>query len=410
MSDNISLIYGSKDKWYKNRKEKIVSSFKEEFGATPTHFFSSPGRVEILGNHTDHNNGLVMVSAIDLDIFAGVRVRNDNKIMLKSVGYRMNDIELNDLSIHEDEKDTSNALVRGVVSKLKELGHKVGGFEAFTDSNIFKGAGLSSSAAFELLIAQIENVLYNESKISRVEMAKIGQFAENVYYGKPSGLLDQMGVSIGGFNFIDFKYEKMPSIENFNFQLKDYRVVLINTGGSHGNLTSYYASIKDDMKKVAKFLGKDSLREVSEEDFYKAIPRLKRKIGGRAIMRSIHFFNENKRVLTAYKALKNDDIETFLKMINESGESSYKLLQNCFVQKDSKQGIALALALSKMILKNGAVRVHGGGFKGTVIAYVHVSEQLNYIEKMKKVFGERNVVKLNLRPVGATLLEEEKDE
>ena len=404
--NNINTIYGNKDKWYQNRKAKLELYFKEIFNDNYTHIMSSPGRIEILGNHTDHNNGLVLVSAIDLDILSLVKKTDDNMILFKSQGYRMNQVDLSSLEVNEDEKESSTAIIRGVSFKLKELGYKIGGFKAVSDSNIFRGAGLSSSAAFELLIAEIINVLYNDSKISKVEMAKASQFAENAYYGKPSGLLDQMGVSLGGFNFIDFKNNNNPKIENFSFNLKDYRVVLVNTGGSHGNLTSYYASIKEDMIKVASFFHKANLREVEEELFYKSIPILKRKIGGRAVMRSIHFYEENKRVLIAHEALINNDIDTFLKKINESGESSYKLLENCFVQKDSKQGIALALTLSKMILKNGAARVHGGGFKGTIIAYVHISEQINYIEKMKKVFGERNVVKLNLRPIGTTLIEE----
>ena len=403
---NANTIYGNKDKWYQNRKTKLESYFKETFNETHTHIFSSPGRIEILGNHTDHNNGLVLVSAIDLDILALVKKTDDNTILLNSQGYKMNQRDLSHLEKSDEENETSTAIIRGVAFKLKELGYKIGGFKAVSDSNICRGAGLSSSAAFELLIAEIINVLYNDSKISKVEMAKVGQFSENTYYGKPSGLLDQMGVSLGGFNFVDFRNNHNPKIENFYFNLKDYRVVLVNTGGSHGNLTSYYASIKEDMMRVASFFHKQNLREVDEELFYKSIPILKRKIGGRAVMRSIHFYEENKRVLIAHEALKNNDIDTFLRMVNESGDSSYKLLENCFVQKDSKQGIALALTLSKMILKNGAARVHGGGFKGTIIAYVHISEQINYIEKMKKVFGERNVVKLNLRPIGTTLIEE----
>ncbi len=403
---NLELIYGGKDRWYKNRKEKLINFFKETFNDEPTNFFSSPGRVEVLGNHTDHNNGLVLVSAIDLDIIAAVKPIKENKIYFKSFGFATNEVDLDDLNPHQDELSSSNSLIRGVSYKFKEKGYKIGGFIAVSESNIFKGAGLSSSAAFELLIATILNELYNDSKVSRVEMAQFGQFAENVYYGKPSGLLDQMGVSLGGFNYIDFKDNSKPVVENFAFQLKDYRVVLINTGGSHGNLTSYYASIKQDMKKVAMFFNKDTLREVNEEIFYNNLPQLKRKVGGRAIMRSIHFFEENKRVTKAYNALKDGDVSTFLDMVNESGESSYKLLQNCFVQKDAKQGIALALALSKQILKNGACRVHGGGFKGTIIAYVHTSEQITYIDRMKKVFGERNVVKVGLRQIGSSIIEE----
>ena len=273
-------------------------------------------------------------------------------------------------------------------------------------SNIYKGAGLSSSAAFELLICQILNYLYNENKILPIELAKISKFSENEYFMKPSGLLDQTGIALGGFNFVDFKDVNNPVVENFELQLKDYRIVLIDTGGSHANLTKNYASIREDMNKVAAFFNKSVLREVNEKDFYDNLPKLKRKVGGRSILRAMHFFDENKRVLEAYQALKNGDIQLFLDKINESGKSSYELLQNCYIDKDTKQGIALAYNVGKKILKNGAIRVHGGGFKGTVIAYVHIDEQIEFIDKMKKIFGERHVSKVNLRSLGTTLIEE----
>ncbi len=403
MKTKYNLIYGDKYKWYQNRKEKLVKDFNLLFNEEPTNFFSSPGRVEILGNHTDHNQGLVLVSSINLDIFAAVSKRDDNMIYLKSRGYSMNIIDLSDLDIKESEYSKSNSIIRGVSNKLKELGYKIGGFNCTTESLIFKGAGISSSAAFELLIGEIINNLYNDGLIDKVTLAKVGQYAENVYYNKPSGLLDQMGVSLGGFNFIDFKEKENPQIEHFNIDLKKYRVVLINTGGSHGNLTPLYKSIKDDMINTAKLFNKSVLRELPEKDFYDNIPLIKRKLGGRAILRSIHFFDENKRVLSGYKALKNDNVDEFLKLINESGDSSYRLLENCFVQKDNKQGISLAVNLSKLYLENtGAVRVHGGGFKGTVIAYVPLKKKSDYISKMKKVFGERNVVLVKLRQVGTT--------
>ena len=403
---NLEKIYGSKKQWYLNRKEKISDLFFSTYKEYPSQFFSSSGRVEILGNHTDHNNGLVLVSAIDSDIIAAVKKKDNNEIQLLSEGYAKCTVNFNDLSINENDFGSTISLIKGVVYKFKENGHKVGGFEAVVSSNIFKGAGLSSSAAFELLIAEILNNLYNNDSISRIEMAQIGQFAENEFFGKPSGLLDQMGVSLGGFNYIDFKDVKHPEIENFNFEMKDYRIVLVNTGGSHNNLTKYYAQIKIDMKKVAAFFNKDVLREVPKEEFYKNLPKLKKKVGGRAILRAIHYYDENDRVHIAHEALKTGDIQTFLKMVNESGESSYKLLQNCFIEKDQKQGIALALEISKKIIKDGAVRVHGGGFKGTIIAYVSAKEQIEYINQMKKIFGSRNVQKVNLRPIGATLIEE----
>lgn len=403
---NLDMLYRNKNQWFLNRKEKISDLFFEYFKEYPSSFFSSPGRIEVIGNHTDHNNGLVLVSSIDLDIIAAVKKTNDGKVQIYSEGYKENIVSIDDLKIKDEEMGNSVSIVRGTLNRFRELGYKIGGFKAVTSSNIFKGAGLSSSAAYELLVADILNSLYNDNQISRTEMAKIGQYAENVYFNKPSGLLDQMGVAIGGFNYIDFKNNNEPIIENFNFELKDYRIVLVNTGGSHNNLTKYYKRIKDDMIKVASFFNKNTLREVSEEDFYKALPLLKRKLGGRAILKAIHYYDENKRVRLAYEALKNDDIEAFLKQINESGESSYKLLQNCFIDKDEKQGIALALELSKKYIKDGACRVHGGGFKGTIIAFVSIKEQIEYIEKMKEIFGQRNVVKVSLRPLGVSLIKE----
>ena len=404
---NIEKIYRQKTQWYYNRKEKISDDFFNQFKEYPNYFFSSPGRIEVLGNHTDHNNGLVMVSAIDLDIFSAVKKRDDGLIILKSEGYSSKiTININELDIKESEAGTSDSLIRGILFKFKESGYNIGGFSASMTSNIYKGAGLSSSAAFELLICQILNYLYNENKILPIELAKISQFSENEYFMKPSGLLDQTGIALGGFNFVDFKDVNNPVVENFELQLKDYRIVLIDTGGSHANLTKNYASIREDMNKVAAFFNKSVLREVNEKDFYDNLPKLKRKVGGRSILRAMHFFDENKRVLEAYQALKNGNIQLFLDKINESGKSSYELLQNCYIDKDTKQGIALAYNVGKKILKNGAIRVHGGGFKGTVIAYVHIDEQIEFIDKMKKIFGERHVSKVNLRSLGTTLIEE----
>lgn len=403
---NIECLYHGKNQRYINRKEKISLEFFNIYKEYPNFFISSPGRVEVLGNHTDHNNGKVLVSSIDLDILAAIKKRNDGKILFKSQGYSINGVDVNELDIKKDEFGKSNALIRGIVSRFVELGYKVGGFEGVSDSRIFKGAGLSSSAAFELLIGNILNYLYNDNSIDKVELAKIGQYAENVYFNKPSGLLDQMGISLGGFNYIDFKDTESPIIKNFKFLLKDYRVVLVNTGGSHSHLTQYYKSIKDDMKAVSNFFNKDVLREVSEDDFYANLKTLNKKVGGRAINRAIHYFEENKRVDKAFEALNNNDVKTFLNMINESGESSYKLLQNCFIEKDKKQGIALALSLSKKMITDGACRVHGGGFKGTVIAYVSVKEQAKYINLMKEVFGERNVSKVTFREIGTAVIEE----
>jgi len=400
---NETIIY-SDLKEFQSRKLNVDKNFFINFDERVADYFSSSGRIELLGNHTDHNNGLVLVSAVSLDILAGVRKTNDNYIKIISEGYPFMTININNLNLSPNEKGKSSAIVKGVVQGFLNRGYKVGGFICYATSNIFKGAGISSSAAYELLIAGILNSYYNNDELDKVELAKIAQFSEVEFFGKPCGLLDQMGISLGGINMIDFESIVTPKIAHVELDLDDYDVILVNTGDDHTSLTQFYSEIKDEMASIAKHFGKTVLREVNVEEFYGSLKELKKKYGGRAVLRAIHYFDENERVNVAYNAIKNNDIKTFLKCVNESGESSYRLLQNCYYANDINQGITLGVVLSQRIIKDGAVRVHGGGFAGTILAFVNKNESENYINKMSEVFGKENCNRVGLRKLGVTRL------
>lgn len=400
---NEKIIYADYDE-YLERKLNIEKNFLLNFSERVDEFFSSSGRIELLGNHTDHNNGLVLVSAVSLDIFAGVKKSDDNYIRIVSEGYPLMTININNLALSANEKGKSSAMVKGVVKGFLNRGLKVGGFYCYATSNIYKGAGVSSSAAYELLICEILNYYFNNDSIDRVEMAKIAQFSEVEYFGKPCGLLDQMGISLGGVNMIDFESIQTPKIKHVELELKDYDVILVNTGDDHSSLTPYYAEIKDDMSNISSYFKKNVLREVPHQEFLNAIPNLKKKYGGRAVLRAMHYYDENKRVEEAYKAVCEGDVKTFLDCVNESGESSYKLLQNCYYANDASQGITLALTISKKIIRDGACRVHGGGFAGTILAFVNKNESEYYLSVMKAVFGDNNCNRVNLRMLGSIKL------
>ena len=400
---NETIIYNNLNE-YQERKLSIEKNFLLNFSERVEDFFSSSGRIELLGNHTDHNHGLVLVSAVSLDIFAGVKKSDDNYIKIISEGYPLMTININKLSLSPNEKGKSSAIVKGVIQGFLDRGYKVGGFYCYATSNIFKGAGISSSAAYELLIAGILNYYFNDNTIDRVELAKIAQFSEVEFFGKPCGLLDQMGISLGGINMIDFESIVTPEIAHIELELKDYDVILVNTGDDHTALTQYYSEIKDEMANISSYFNKQYLREVSKEEFLNAIPELKNKFGGRAVLRALHFYDENERVTLAYESIKNNDIKTFLKCVNESGESSYKLLQNCYYANDVSQGITLGVVLSQRIIKDGAVRVHGGGFAGTILAIVNKNESEHNLNEMIKVFGKANCNRVFLRKLGTTKL------
>ena len=336
--------------------------------------FSAPGRTEIGGNHTDHQHGCVIAAAVDMETTAEVTLNGTNVIRVDSEGYKPVEIDLSDLNAKEAEKNTTAALIRGVAAAFAQRGYKLTGFDAKVRSTVLPGSGLSSSAAFEVLIGRILNGLFADNAVSAIEIAQIGQYAENVYYGKPSGLMDQMASSVGGLVFIDFADPQKPVVEkvDYDFAHSGYTLCTIDAGADHADLTDEYAAIPAEMKQVAKFFGKEVLREVEEAEFYAKIAEVRKETGDRAVLRAIHFFNENRRVQLQVRALKNDNFGAFLHYVNESGMASWTLLQNVIpAGYIEKQDMAFTIALCQQLLAGeGAVRVHGGGFAGTALAFV----------------------------------------
>ena len=386
------------------RVEELERLFESRFGAKPSRWFSAPGRSEICGNHTDHNRGKVMAAAVNLDVIAAVEPTDDGTVTVKSVGHEENRVDISELSALESEKNTSTALVRGVLAGFKARGYKIGGFNAYTQSDVLKGSGLSSSAAFEVLIGTILSGLYNGGEVSPVEIAKIAQFAENAYFGKPSGLMDQMASSVGGFTKIDFADPEKPLIEAVSLDLEahGHSLCIVDTKGSHADLTPDYAAIPAEMKAAAAFFGKDCLRGVSKAEIIANLPALREKVGDRAVLRALHFADENVRVDCLAEAIKSGDFAAFLSVIDRSGESSYKYLQNVYsCAHPEEQGVSLAIYLAKSLLDGeGAARVHGGGFAGTVQAFVPKHKLESFISGMEGVFGEGSCHVLNVRPFG----------
>lgn len=391
----------------KARYLKAVDEFEKLYGdADEINLFSAPGRTEVGGNHTDHQHGRVLAGSVDLDVIAVVSKNNDNVVRIKSEGFRMDTIDLSDLSVNDKEIGRAASLIRGMCAFVKEQGLEVGGFNAYTTSNVLKGSGLSSSAAFEVLIGVILSHLFNGGKIDAVEIAKLAQKSENVYFGKPCGLMDQMACAVGGFVYIDFEDTKNPVIEKIPFDLsgKGYALCIVNTGGNHADLNDDYASVPKEMKSVAAFFGKEYLRQISKDDVLNNISALREKVGDRAILRSIHFFNENERVATQASALKNEDTKAFFKLVKKSGKSSFMYLQNVFTTKNvEEQGLSLALAITDSVLfgKDGAFRVHGGGFAGTIQAFVPFPLVDSYRQAIDSAFGKGACHVLRIRPYGA---------
>lgn len=398
---DLKLLYGDNAdiSQAENRINALFKTFEENEGYKPEHLFSSSGRAEILGNHTDHNHGLVMVASISCDVIAWVSASDTSIVKVCSEGYPAVIVDINDTEVKENEYGSSDALVRGVAKAIKDRGFKINGFTAYTTSTIFKGAGVSSSAAFEVLVSEIFNSLYLNKTLNAVDRAVISQYAENVYFGKPCGLLDQSGISIGSLVKLDFNTPTEPIITKINVP-EGYTLVLTNTGGDHAALTEHYAAIRKEMESVAEYFGKKVLREVPYDEFLSQMPTLKRHFSGRAILRAIHFYKENERVLAAEKALSDGNVKDFLNAVNGSGLSSLTLLQNCAVPGDVMQPVVLGIEYSRAIIKDGAVRVHGGGFAGSILAFVSNAETESYVDAMKKVFGEENVFKANIRKIG----------
>lgn len=393
---------------FSSRVDELKKNFVDFFKIEPEDAFTSPGRIELLGNHTDHNNGNVLVSTIDLNILALASPIKEHKVIIYSFGFPIMEVSLDDLDKRNDEQGESIGIVRGILFKMKEAGYKVGGFIASTATNVFKGGGVSSSAAFELLIAKIMSFYYNEDKIGSVELAKICRFSEVEYFNKPCGLLDQMGISLGGINYIDFKDNDNPYIKTIRTNLPDYDFVLVNCKDSHSSLTHLYKKIQTDMFTLASHFGKKVLREVSRRDFMSSKDELISKYGENVFLRGKHFYEENERVRKAKDALFTRDQKEFIRLVNESGESSYYQLKNCYVNNEN-ENLPRGILKSKEIIKDGAVRVHGGGFAGTLLAIINKEESNSYMKAIRKMFGYSNVRKITTNRYGTRFICKVKD-
>ena len=395
----------------KERYAAAIDSFVALYGEDrEAALYSVAGRSELSGNHTDHNHGRVIAASIDLDIIAVASPNGEDIIRVKSEGFHEDVIDINFFtSPRETPEGHSDELIAGMVAGFRNAGYAVGGFDAYTTSNVLKGSGISSSAAFEDMIGNILNHIYNDGAIDNVEIAKIAQYAENVFFGKPCGLMDQVACAVGGIVAIDFEDPTAPVINKLDVDISGagYNLCITNTGGNHADLTDDYASVPREMKAIAAYFGKSVLRDLAEESFVASIPLLRAQYGDRAILRALHFFAENRRVAEQTAALESGDLDTFFANVIASGRSSYCYLQNVYTTKNiEEQGLSLALCLSERLLggKKAAWRVHGGGFAGTVQAFVPSSDVTSYREAMDAAFGAGSCMVLRIRPVGAIKL------
>lgn len=379
-----------------------IEKFISLYGDQEIEIYSTPGRSEVSGNHTDHQNGEVLAAAINLDIIAVVSKNDVVKVL--SDDYDLKPISLDDLSKKEDEVGTSEGLMRGVLARFKELGYAIGGFNAYMTSDVLQGSGLSSSAAFEVMIGTILSGLYNEMKVDPVVIGQVGQYSENVYFGKPCGLMDQSACSVGSLIHIDFKDNSKPVVEKVDVEFSSFKhsLCIVDVHASHADLTDDYAAIPYEMKKVANYFNQEALREVDKDDFYLNLPKIREILGDRAVLRAMHLFEENKRVDQQVKALEEGDFDTFKKLIKESGDSSFKYLQNVYSSHDlTNQSVSIGLAISDISLGDkGVSRVHGGGFAGTIQAFVPNDIVSMYKKNMEHVFGEGACHVLKVRPYG----------
>jgi len=405
----LAALYGSDPAGLSGRRRRyanLVERFGRLFpGGREVELFSAPGRTEVGGNHTDHNGGRVLAAAVDLDIVAAVAANDEGVIRVRSEEYPPVDVKVDRLAAVEEEKFTPSALVRGVCARMEELGYRIGGFDACTASSVPEGSGLSSSAAFEVLVATVLNHLYNDGGVDDITVAQVSQYAENNYFGKPCGLMDQTTCAVGGFVAIDFGDFENPVVEkvHFDFAASGFSLVIVNTGGSHADLHGDYIALEREMKDVARALGGSVLREFSREKVMDNIADLRAKVSDRAILRALHFYGDDQRVVDQVAALERGDFARFLELVVESGRSSWMLCQNCYsCDNVEEQGLAVALALSEDILRGrGAWRVHGGGFAGTIQAFVPGELVGRYVGKLQAVFGEGSCHELMVRPVGA---------
>lgn len=391
---------------YADRYLTVIEGFESTFGTTDeVRLFSAPGRTEIGGNHTDHQHGCVLAASLNLDVIGAAALNGTNKVRIKSEGYPMDEIDLDDLEIHTEQYGKAISLIRGILKAFAEKGYKAAGFDAYTISSVLKGSGMSSSAAFEVLVGNIVNSMFANEEIDAVEIAKIGQYSENEYFGKPCGLMDQMASSVGSVVAIDFNDTKNPIIEKveFDFTKSGHSLCIIDSGADHADLTDEYAAITVEMKEIAGFFGKNYLREVDPTEFNAKMSELRKAVNNdRAVLRAIHFFNDNERAQDEVEALKNDDFEMFCDLVKKSGFSSYMYLQNVYASSmPTQQAVSLSLALCGEILgENGAYRVHGGGFAGTVQAFVPNEMLDEFKTKIEAVLGEGMCHVLSIRPIG----------
>lgn len=389
----------------KQRYLRLLDQAYELYGDGDYHFVSSPGRSEIGGNHTDHQHGHVVAAGLSMDNLAVVKANEKNTVFYRDGDFRISPVDLSDLSVREDEVNTSEALIRGVAGRLEKLGYRYGGFDALCDSRVLVGSGISSSACFEVMLVEIFNALYNKGAIVPIERAKIGQYAENIYFGKPSGLLDQMAISVGGFVTIDFRKPEEPVIENFDFSFSDhgYELILVNTKGDHSDLSHEYAAVPNEIRKVAHELGVDYLADSSLEKLIANFASIREKVkNDRAMLRALHFYNEDQRAIDEREAIRNRDIARLLFLMKESGRSSFEYLQNVYpASRINSQSLAVGLALADMYLgEDGAYRVHGGGFEGTIQLIVPKEKVEGISALMSSVFGDDCLLKVRVRPFG----------
>jgi len=398
-------LYASDVKAKTERIERAVRRFEEIYGGGDVTVFSVSGRSEICGNHTDHNRGEVLAASIDLDVIAVARRTDSGVIRVKSEGFDECVVDISSLAHVAGDEGSGTAIVRGVCDGFSRRGHGICAFDCYTTSDVRGGSGLSSSAAFEDMIGTVLNHFANDGKIGVVEISQISQYAENAHFGKPCGLMDQIACASGGFVHIDFKDPSSPVCKKIDFDIdkNGYALCIVWTGGNHADLTDDYASVPAEMKKVASFFGKDALCDVSKKELLESIPALRSFAGDRAILRALHFMNENVRVKKMRAALEKGDTDGFLSVVRESGRSSAELLQNYFsVKAPDEQGISLACAVASDFLgSDGAVRVHGGGFAGTIQVFVPKGRLDEFIREMEKSFEKGCVTVLRVRPKGA---------
>ncbi len=389
------------------RYEDLVGKFVKEFGEKDLYLFSSPGRTEISGNHTDHNHGKVLAGSINLDCVGVAAVNDTNFVNIVSETFNQSfTIDLNHLEPSERMAGTVD-LVKGLLKGFEESGYEVGGFDAYVTSNVISAAGVSSSASFEMLLCSMLNTFFNEGKMDTVAYAHIGKYSENHYWNKASGLLDQMACAVGGLITIDFLEPQTPVVEkiDFDFASQNHSLIIVNTGKGHADLSADYSSVPNEMKKVAQFFGKEVCAEIKEQDVIDHLAELRTYAGDRSVLRALHFFEENKRVEAEVKALKENRFDDFLDGITASGNSSWKWLQNCYTNSNvQEQGISIALALTEMFIaekKRGACRIHGGGFAGVIMAMLPNDLVDEYVAYIEKAMGEGSAYRMSIRPYGA---------